>query len=275
MYKLIKKVIKYNILIETFQALELKFSFGRMDTDKNVKQIHAWVKCRDYFGDVLMSNSDGQKRNIYGFTYDPEIDIPVHVDNLVMLLQFPNEGMKETFLNNKVILDNIDKKNQQPPAVIEETDDKKVLMLVASPFWQQNIITISFYTYILKIMCAEYTERDNWQQEIKKHSSWPEARYADRLGDNLPIICDHIYNIYKNDFNITGFGEDCKIEHLHNYSGFVTVCCNEAKKSTLKENTHEEEYKKYVAGLSKATKRVTNKPKKVAKALNPTAPACC
>lgn len=274
MYKLIKKEIKVNTLIENFQALELKFSFGRLDTDNTVKQIHAWVKCRDYFGDVLMSNSDGEKRKIYGFTYDPEKDIPVHVDNLVMLLQFPNKEMQETFLNNKSILDEIDKKNQQTPAVFHKTDDKNVLMMVASPFWQQSIVMISFYTYILKIMCAEYIERNNWQKEILQHSSWPEGRYADRLGENLAIICDHIYNIYKNDFNITGFEEDCKIENLHNYSGFLSVCTGDASRSTSKPNTHEQEYKNYVAGLSETAKRVTKKPRKVAKALNPAAQAC-
>lgn len=261
-----------NKLMEIFQSLELKMSFARVAGD-SVDRIHHWVKCRDFLGDILWATDTNKKKSIYGLTYDPAEDLPIEKDSLTLLLKFPNTQMLESFLKNQSILDTLEKNNEQPSSIFYATDDKEILLVKASPFWQQNIPVLSFYTFILKVMCIPYKDPSNWMVELLSiNNSCPEANYIRKMGKNLDILWKHCYNIFKDDFNIHGFDTTKNITTIHNYSGFISTCSEDIYYIN---NTHHMRFINYVANMGKTTKRAPRKSKKVVEAFDAAAPACC
>ena len=261
-----------NNLTEIFQSFELKMAFARVAGD-SVDRIHHWVKCRDFLGDVIWATDTNKKKSIYGLTYNPAEDLPIEKDSLTLLLKFPNTSMLESFLKNQSILDTLEKNNKQPNSIFYNTDDKEILLVKASKFWQQNIPMLSFYTFILKVMCVDYENPTNWMVELPKHyPSSPENNYIQKLGKNLDILYTQCYKIFKTDFNIHGYSATMGIDTVHNYSGFVSTCSGQPLYGT---NKHKERFDKYVANMGKTTKRAPRKSAKVVEALNAAAPACC
>ena len=261
-----------NNLTEIFQSLELKMAFARVAGD-SVDRIHHWVKCRDFLGDVIWATDTNTRKSIYGLTYDPAEDLPIEKDSLTLLLKFPDSKMLEIFLKNQSILDTLEKNNEQPSSIFYTTDDKEILLVQTSKFWQQNIPMLSFYTFILKVMCVQYKDQSNWMVELPSiNKSCPETAYIHKMGNNLDILYKNCYNIFKNDHNIHGYPPKTRIDFVHNYSGFVSTCSG---KPLYETNKHKERFDKYVANMEKTTKRAPRKSAKVVEALNAAAQACC
>jgi hypothetical protein len=243
-------------------------SFARV-AEPTVTRIHDWIKCRDFLGDVLVATDTNAKQSIYGFSYDPKKDMPIDKNNLTLLLKFPNTEMLDNFRNNLVIIDTVDADNMQQISKLSPTDDPLIWVLQAGKFWQKNIPLISFYTFLLKCMCVKYDNPNNWQTEmVVRYSNTNEARYINDCGKYLDIFCKNCYTIFVDDTNVHGIKSKV-INRIHNDTGFVSIC----KDTTYTPNTHHERLMNYVNGLPKTTKRVARKPKKVAKALDPAAPA--
>ena len=261
-----------NQLTEIFQSFELKMAFARVAGD-SVDRIHPWVKCRDFLGDVIWATDTNKSKSIYGLTYDPANDLPIEKDSLTLLLKFPDTKMLDIFLKNQSILDTLEKNNKQPSSIFYATNDKEILLVKASPFWQQNIPMLSFYTFILKVMCVPYKEPAAWQTELCTHNkSCPEAYYIEKMGKNLDILYQNCYTIFKDDHHIHGYPPETRIDTVHNYSGFVSTCSG---KPLAGANKHKERYDNYVANMGKTTKRAPRKSKKMVEALDAAAPACC
>jgi hypothetical protein len=259
-------------LSETFQVFELKMAFARIAGD-SVDRIHHWVKCRDFLGDIIWATDTNTKKSIYGLTYDPVEDLPIEKDSLTLLLKFPDTKMLDTFFKNQSILDTLEKNNKQPSSVFYATNDEKIILVKASQFWQQNIPVLSFYTFILKVMCVQYENPVNWLVELPRiKKNCPETCYIKKLGKNLDILYQNCYNIFKDDHNIHGYPKNTRIDTVHNYSGFVSTCSGY---QLYEINTHKERYEKYVANMGKTTKRAPRKSAKMVEALNTAAPACC
>jgi hypothetical protein len=261
-----------NNLAEIFQAFELKMAFARVAGD-SIDRIHHWIKCRDFLGDIIWATDTNTKKSIYGLTYDPAEDLPIEKDSLTLLLKFPNSRMLDIFLKNQSILDTLEKNNEQPSSIFYTTDDKNILLVKASKFWQQNIPMLSFYTFILKVMCVPYKDHSNWVVELPSiNKACPETRYIQSMGKNLDILYKNCYNIFKDDHNIHGYPKNTKIDIVHNFSGFVSTCSGQPLDYV---NTHKERYNKYVANMGKTTKRAPRKSKKMVEALNAATPAYC
>lgn len=261
-----------NHLTEIFQSFELKMAFARVAGD-SVDRIHQWVKCRDFLGDVLWATDTNKSKSIYGLTYDPAEDLPIEKNSLTLLLKFPDTEMLDIFLKNQSILDTLEKNNEQPSSIFYATDDKEILLVKASPFWQQNIPMLSFYTYILKVMCVPYKNPSNWMVELPSiNKSCPETYYMKKMGKNLDILYQNCYNIFKDDHQIHGYPPETHIDTVHNHSGFVSTCSG---MSLYGDNKHKERFDNYVANMGKTTKRAPRKSTKVVEALDAAAPACC
>jgi len=256
---------------EIFQSLELKMSFAQL-TDTTVARIHDWIKCRDFLGDVIYATQSGKAYSIYGFKYDPATDIPIDKNNFNLLLKFPNTKMLDNFMNNMVIVNDLCKKNKKKLPVVYKTQEPLVIVLQSSKCWQLNIPLLSFYTFILKIMCAKYKDPMNWQEELPESApKSTEKDYILKTKPYLDMLINKCYDIFKK-CDISGVTD--KTDHiLHNYSGFISLCNTTSK--YMPENTHREVLHEYAKRYEKAAKRACDKSDKVAETIDAATEANC
>lgn len=255
---------------EIMQALELKMSFAQLKP-KTVARIHDWIKCRDFLGDVIYATETGKPFGIYGFKYDPATDIPIDKNNFNLLLKFPNKKMLDAFMGNMIIINDLCKKNKKKLPVVYNTQDELIIVLKSSKYWQLNIPLLSFYTFILKIMCVEYKDPMNWQEELPNLAPKSTERgYIKTTKPILDMLINKCYAIFKR-CSITGVVGTADYE-IHNYSGFISLCDTS---SWMPNNTHREVLSVYKNRYEKAAKRAANQSKEMAEAVNAATEANC
>lgn len=265
-YKIKKFVKNGHALSEIFQSIEIKFAFGRIIGSGEVEQVHEFVKCRDFLGDVIYAHKNGVTTSIYGMDFDPKKQA-IHDDHLVMLLQFPSKDMVARFRAQTEIIDQCNRNNKVMPMGIEETKDDKILLTFSDRVWQRNIPLLSYYTFLMKIMGYTLDKPENWMSEV---ANWGNNTTERGYLQNIPAKDqDHLYknivNIFTGDSCVHGLSTT-DISAIHNNSGFFSIC----RKGSYNNGAFQNEWKSYLEaskGQPKAVKRAIKRPKKVAEAI--------
>lgn len=253
-------------LSEIFQSVEIKFSFGRIIGPGEVEQVHEFVKCRDFLGDVIYAHKNDVTTSIYGMTFDPKKQA-IHDDHLVLLLKFPSKDMVKTFRANTEIIDQCNRNNKVMPMGIEETEDDKILLTFSDRAWQRNMPLLSYYTFLMKVMGYKLDKPENWMAEL---AAWNNSTTEREYVKLIPIV--HQKHLYKDAVSIF-LGDTCvhglntkNIIDIHNGSGFYSIC----RKGSYNKGAFQDEWQSYLkasAGQPAPVKRAVKRPKKVAEAI--------
>ena len=136
---------------ETFQANDMKFAFLNPTEDGDFQMIHSWVKCRDYFNELLMTNyhPEFKYQTTYGFTYNQK-EYPLDLSATRIALKFPTAAQKQTFLDNIQWIHTIETANEVDKTIIIDVNEQE-LIVIASKLWVQQCLLTNIYTLLLKL----------------------------------------------------------------------------------------------------------------------------
>lgn len=138
-------------LAESFQANDVKFAFLNLTEGGDFQMIHSWVKCREYFNELLMTNyhPDFKYTTTYGFTYNQK-ESPLDLSATRIALKFPTAAQKQTFLDNVQWIHTIETANEVDKTIIIDVNEQE-LIVIASKLWVQNCLLTNIYTLLLKL----------------------------------------------------------------------------------------------------------------------------
>lgn len=205
----LKKVTPY-YTAQIFQAIAINFAFCHKITDKSYEQCHLAVKCRDFLGDVIWSNSTKQPASIYSFHYDVNKDLPIDKDKTRLSLTFPDQQSMECFQKNFELVNEAGVKAGVEHSTFYITDDKLTLIVEADKLWQSAQWKFSLFGFYLKL--ASYPSFEGLGS--------PEKEYYPLL---TPNIEKQLLSQIKEDKTIL---ED-NMSKAHNFSGWVSVVKNQ------------------------------------------------
>lgn len=183
---------KTNRLCETFQANEMKFAFATENKDGDFQLIHTWVKCREYFNELLMKNYHPNEFNfdeVHGFVYD-HANFPMDLSRTVLAAKFPSKELMDQFITNLPVMHKIEELNGVVDRTVihQVTTHDNTVLVIASRFWIQKALLLNIYTLMMKLMCFEITEKsvnDIYQEYISNNKGTPsELNYTQQLGTN-------------------------------------------------------------------------------------------
>ena len=147
-----------NHLTELFQANEVKFAFVNKSIDNDeitFTPVHVWVKCREYFNELLMSNhhKDFKIEPIYGFKYNPT-EFPLDLSATRIALKFPTKTALDNFEKSLPWLHAIEEYNNLDKTIIHSLEENSLIKIVeGSSVWVQTCLLTNLYTLLLKLMC--------------------------------------------------------------------------------------------------------------------------
>ena len=187
-------------LSEIFQSLDIKFAF----VNKDLVEVSAPAKCRDFLGDCVYSKRMKVPVSIYGFAYNYK-DTPF--DGCRFSLKFPNDESRINFINNLPYLNAKEKQAGVKLSVIYETQDTDTLVIVGSNHWLSAVWKVSMYTFYIKVMSYK---------DVTQLKS-PEDEYITSLTpEKETVMLSKIKGLRKEVYPMD-------TNTAHNYMGFISV----------------------------------------------------
>jgi len=130
---------------EAFQANDMKFAFVNPHMD-DFQMVHSWVKCREYFNELLMKNHHPEYEFIqtYGFDYKPD-EFPLDLSATRIAVKFMSLEQKQVFMNNLQWIHSVESANDIDHTIVHDISAQEVL-LIASKLWVQKCLLTNIYT---------------------------------------------------------------------------------------------------------------------------------
>ena len=213
-------------LAEIPQQLNTLFSLAHKEGNGVYSNTMPFVKCRDFFGDVLEAVQTNSPKGIYGFMFDPTKQ-PFDTDKCRMLVQFVSEESKQAFIKN---YDAFKKELKQLTngigyGTIRDLEaDQPTLLIVANPIWQASVVGISWYTYVLKVL--SYPNLDttkSFKEACLALDKTNEKSYMTAVKDNLELFLKNFQKLTSNLKYVHGYPYPTNISTVHNSAGFKSV----------------------------------------------------
>lgn len=194
---------KTNSLVEVMQGNDVKFAFAKQNADGDFQLLHTWMKCREYFNELLMKNnhpSEFSFDNVHGFVYDYN-QFPMELNQTVFAMKFPNTTTYNNVKNNISYLHKIEDYHNIDRTQVLEPTDKNCLLIIGSKFWQQKCLLLNVYTWLLKCISLGTSVDKPLEAlctELKDHYALKEVSYyhsigaskVERLLQSLPMIVE-------------------------------------------------------------------------------------
>ena len=172
---------------QAFQANDMKFAFVNPHMG-DFQMVHSWVKCREYFNELLMKNHHPEYEFVetYGFDYKPD-EFPLDLSATRIAVKFMSLEQKQVFMNNLQWIHSVESANDIDHTVVHEISDLEVL-LIASKLWVQKCLLTNIYTLLVKLAALNvtaYTKTSLLNIKIKEHTP-SEIDYINRL--TVPVF---------------------------------------------------------------------------------------
>ena len=164
MTKFVETIFNQN-LAEINQTLDVRFAWAVPKSRGVVTNSIPFVKCRDFLGDCLYATEKDKKQSIYGFSFDPKKQTYCK-SSTKLLLQFPNVESFQNFNNNLQHLHNIEENFKYKKTVVKQVAEN-TLLVIGSSQWIRNIVSVSFYTFILKCISYKLTNQIPFWDAVK------------------------------------------------------------------------------------------------------------
>ncbi len=226
-------------LSEIGQQLNVKFAFGVISEDKTtVTNGMSFVKCRDFFGDVLLALEENVTKGIYGFSFNPKKH-KIDTEHTRILVQCPDITTYNNFLTNfKHHRTTFAELSGVSYGRIRKLNDLTI-MVTANKFWMKSVPNISWFTYFLKCCCYPLdntkTLFENLETQKYLTADWTgallnqttnECNYYNKSKHALVVMLENIKRLNKNLPYVSGWDTQKEINTVHNSSGFSAMCAN-------------------------------------------------
>lgn len=141
-------------LCEISQKVDMKFAFAHIiekGGKATLKQIHQFIKCRDFLGDALFATHHGKQFGIYGFRFDGS-KIKVDTEKTILLIRY--NGL-EKLQNGLNLLNYLERKAHWKKSRIIDLGAKDgscpIYLALGSKKWVSSPQLISLYTLLLRL----------------------------------------------------------------------------------------------------------------------------
>jgi hypothetical protein len=201
--------------------------------DGSYDQLHCLVTCKDFIGDIYRASMKKENINFYGMAWNGKNKEPDSA-NINLMIKFPKDNMRASFLQNFVLLRTIEGDNGVEKSMLHETEDKDVFVVIGGSYWLSNIVKLSFYLFFLRLLgagvsikkdVAELYESEENQPDIKGLKSIPMETF-DKLCKNLNLINfkewdglaksefgSHARTFHHNSGILSVFGTHCEVNY--------------------------------------------------------------
>lgn len=219
-------------LAEIDQSLDIRMSFARRDKDGHYVNIHEFVKCRDFLGDVLHAVEEKKSVGIYGFKYNPKKMLQPYKNKTLIVCTFPTDESRNNFIANFHRLGQFDKKIR----LYGVENHNNFILVEGDRVWMKSVAGISFFTFLLKCIGYKLNDLDFWtavSNTTVEKQDWDgkkrivattEASYYNQAKATLNTFIKNIKKLTKGLETVHGHPKASSVNHIHNNSGFVTVC---------------------------------------------------
>lgn len=212
---------------EAFQANDIKFAFLNLTEAGDFQMVHSWVKCREYFNELLMKNHhpEFKYQATYGFNYKHE-EFPLDLSATRIAVKFISKEQKKVFIDNLSWIHAIEAQNNVDPCEVHNIDET-VVVLIASKLWIQKCLLTNIFTLMVKLAAlniSKHTETSLNSIRIKDYVP-SEIEYVKILTvptfNNLLGNCNTIAEVPSK--YVDGACELRQTIAVHAYSGIVYV----------------------------------------------------
>lgn len=133
----------------------LEYAFVSTD----YRQIHQLVWCKDFLQDAVYGMVNNKRVSIYGFSYDPSVDAPLHMESTRLLLASRRDKtFKKKIFNSLEFINKIEKSLKMTPTQIEQCmnppahyKSARVYIFDGSKRWMKAPPMISLYSLLIRV----------------------------------------------------------------------------------------------------------------------------
>lgn len=257
-------------LCEIYQDVDMKFAFCEVEEgDKtSVRQLHPWIKCRDFLGDALFASHHGVSYSVYGFSWDGK-DRKVPTDMTYLLIKHES---KEELNNNLRLVHSLEKEAGWRQTELIDLDinaDGHVFLLISSKKWVSSTVLISLYTMLWRLASNKIKEGEDIESFLARceKGGGNDATYLKRIREKMKEmkLKEHVFftimknssSIFEDAYSYAG-NEDLPYT-VHDNNGILTIVEKAADFLSGKASTGHfgDKYTKVLADLVKEKPCVT------------------
>lgn len=143
---------------EAFQVNDMKFAFLNQTETGDFQMVHSWVKCREYFNELLMKNHHPEfnYQETYGFNYKHK-EFPLDLSATRIAVKFISKEQKKVFMDNLPWIHTIEAQNNVDPCEVHDID-ANVVAIVASKLWIQKCLLTNIFTLMVKLAALDISK---------------------------------------------------------------------------------------------------------------------
>ena len=223
-------------LAEIPQTLPMRMAICKKNRAGLFTNVHPFVQCRDFMGDVLWANQQKNDVSIYGFSYNGKTKAQLPVKSFHIAIKFPEQENLQNFIKNYSIFGT---KIENQYGLSLYTDilvdfPKSLLVVLEVPtYWKQSIHNLSLLTFIYK--CFGYKldttkpftetvlstvgETIDWDG-TKSTCPSVESRYMIDVVGHWSKLLTSVRDMIAD--TVSGHPANTSTNTVHNRSGFVT-----------------------------------------------------
>ena len=211
---------------EIYQDSDLKFAFA-VEDDKSIRQVHDFIKCRDFFNEALVASQVGcVSPTIYGFKY-PSDKYPVDLKVTRMIL---NGGDFTLLLKNLKLLNDYEAtiREEEPFEFTDlfEIPGTEHLYLCSSSRWVRSTVMISLYTHIIRCLYQYEHAAENFLDFMEKcaNHTGNAAKYQKSINKiDMDMLIKYAKVVFPDGtLPHPGMSSIESVGNIHNYGGIVS-----------------------------------------------------
>lgn len=245
-----------NTLNQAYQQKGVQFAFVNKVEDNKYLPIHCLVLCRDYLGDVVYTFNTGTKMSQFGFT--TKTTWKLDSDKTRILMTFPTKEDFDSAIKNISILNNIEQKNDweltklhlcSPIPISSGVSSVEYKIIVEGDVkWRTSILSISLFTYLLRVISYDFKDPNNWIEELLKNQEKSnEKQYLREVSEERFIfLIENLNKIGQDKQRSSGWESTSKEgqeDYYHNYSGFRScIIPSLTWHQMMKDNTYKQDF---------------------------------
>lgn len=208
---------------EIYQDSNLKFAFA-LESDTELRQVHDFIKCRDFFNEALVATQIGgiDSPSIFGFSY-PAKKYPIDLETTRLILKGTrfNEMLKNLQLLNK-----FERELDLEQTTITAIPDSEHYYLTGDKVWLVSAPMISFYTHILRCIYQYDHDAENFVDFMTKCSEQTgnAAKYQKSINEmDWVLLISRAHDIFpKGTLPLPEMSAIKSVSTVHNYTGIVS-----------------------------------------------------
>ena len=222
-------------LAEIPQTLPMRMAICKKNRAGKFTNVHPFVQCRDFMGDVLWANQQKKNVSIYGFSYNGKTKAPLPVKSFHIAIKFPERANLDNFYTNYAIFGS-QMENQYgiQLTLYHQADlDQNLLLLEVPTYWKQSNHNLSLLTFIYKCFGYKLDTTNTFTKAVLHTKglieNWDgtttgtvsvEAGYMRDVVGHWSKLLTSVRDMVAD--TVSGYSPGTSTDTVHNRSGFVS-----------------------------------------------------